>query len=125
MTTEDKIEQYTEYRQQYELVQAEMERARDIVLAKVQAELDDINAEFLPKIAAVSTKVAELAEEIKGEVLSRGASVKGSKFNFVFSNGAVRWDSERLKKMVKQIPELALAQKEGEASVSIREIKEK
>lgn len=123
MTTEELLEQYTEYRTAYELESAEMERQRAAIMAQIQDQLDSLSAEFKPRLDAASEKFAELENEIKKQVLADSKSLKGRRWQFVYAKGRVTWDGKKLDGMASIIPELKDAMKVGEPTVSIREVK--
>jgi len=90
---------------------------------KVRAELDTLGVEFNPRLTFASDNVKSLEDNIKTQVLELGQSVKGRRWQFVYSKPRVTWDVKKLDGMMIIVPELAQARKEGEASVSVREVK--
>ena len=120
---QDLIKQYTELRTAYDLENAEYERARAEIMAKVQDELDAISAEFTPRLTAVSNKFTALETEIKAAVKAQCKTEKGERWQFVFSKGRVSWDTKALDGYSAAHPEILQFKAEGEPSVSIRAVK--
>ncbi len=91
----------------------------DAALAGIHNLLDSIDA----AIAELLTTAAETESEIKEEVLTGGATVKGTSLQAVFNRGRVSYDAKGLDALAVVKPEVLNFRKEGEPSVSIREVK--
>ena len=95
----------------------------DAMPAEVRARIAELDAEFAPKIKAASDNAAEIETQIKADVLAAGETIRGKSLMAVWAKGRVSWDTPALDKYLKAHPELEILRKEGEPSVSIREIK--
>ena len=93
-----------------------------VMTPEIKAKLLDIDAEFAPKIAAISDSINPLTAEIKQAVISIGTSVKGAFLYAVWAKGRVSWDNKSLDGYALAHPELNTFRKEGEPSVSIRRV---
>ena len=120
---QDLIKKYTELRTAYDLESAEYERARAEIMAKVQAELDEVSAEFTPRLTAASEKFTALEAEIKTAVKAQGKTEKGDRWQFIFTKGRTSWDTKALDGYAAAHPEIAQFKSEGEPSVSVRAVK--
>ena len=124
MSTEQKLDQLTEmYAQRDMLAQYKAEAIKQALPPEVIATLAEIEAEFSDKAAAVNDNIAALEAEIKADVLTCGATVKGATMMAVWNKGRVSWDGKKLEGMMAIIPGLAEARKEGEPTVSLRAVK--
>jgi len=122
-TTKLDLVKYTEARAAHELLQAEYNRVKNEIMAKVQEELDAASAEFAPRLALASEEVAALENEIKSEVKAQGKSVKGSRWQFVFAKGRVSWNTNALDAYAADHPEVAQFKTVGKPIVSVRAVK--
>lgn len=123
MTIEQMLDQLAEYRAEQDAIALRKQELIDAVLtAEIKARLAEIDAEFQEQIDGASTNIAALESQIKAEVLKAGATVKGSHLMAVWSKGRVSWDTKMLDGMVKLIPQIGEARKEGGPSVSIRKV---
>lgn len=93
---------------------------------------DELEADALdlPKIQEINQDIDRLQgqaqtleAEIKAEVLSLGASVKGMDLQAVYSKGRVSWDDRGLSGYALGVPAILQFRTEGKPSVSLREIK--
>ena len=100
MTTTEKINEYSELKSGYEALLKEFEEQH-------KALLDEI---------------AKLESEIKAEVLESGATVKGESMMAVWNTGKVTWDGKQLKLFTAKYPEIAVASKVGNPTVSFRKV---
>lgn len=119
----DLIKQYTDYRTQYDLESAEMERRREVIMQKVQEELEALSIEFMPRLNYASQKFQELEAQIKDEVIKQGSTEKGARWKFVYMKGRVSWDTQKLDGLILVMPQLAQCRKQGNPFVSIFAVK--
>ena len=120
---EQMLDQLAELYAQRDLSEMEKQRLIDAVYTdEIKAKIADITAEFSVQSEAVNENIAILEANIKDEVKSSGASVKGKFVHAVFTKGRVTWDSKALDGYTKAHPELTEYRKEGEPSVSLRKI---
>ena len=93
-----------------------------LAMKPVQAQIDEINADYEATEQEVSNAIIEMEALVKHEVLELGATVKGYNLMAVWSKGRVSWDAKKLDGMMALIPALKEARKEGEPTVSIRKV---
>ncbi len=86
----------------------------------MQAELDALDEEFAPLLAAAEARIEALREEIKSDVLEYGASVRGTHVQAVYSRGRTTWDTRALDDYAAEHPEVNQFRREGSPSVSLR-----
>lgn len=123
MDTIAKINQLDEFMCQRDMIAVHKQEAIDAILTpEIKAQLADVEAEFSGQFTAVDENIASLTGEIKADVLTSGATVKGERLSAVFSKGRVSWDTKALDGYSAAHPEVARFRKEGEPSVSIRKI---
>jgi hypothetical protein len=115
-----RLEELSEVQAAIEVTRQDMEAKRAEILKSVQAELEALEAEYMPLLAAAETRLEALKEEIKGDVLEHGASVRGGRFQAVFSRGRVTWDTHQLEAYAEEHPEVNDFRREGSPSVSLR-----
>ena len=122
---EQQLDQLAEYQAQRTLLDMDKQKLIDAVLtAEINAQLQEIEAEFSQKVEGVDANIATLTEQVKAEVLKAGASVKGSYLHAVWAKGREGgWDGAKLKGFAMAHPEIMAAKKpDGEPTVSIRKI---
>lgn len=116
----EKLDRLAQNKAQVDLLRLDYEDKRKAILAQVQAELDELDAEYNPTLNAGRENISELESEIKSMVLNYGESVKGAHLHAVFSGGTKRWDLDGVKAYAKLHPEMKVFEKIGEPSVTIR-----
>jgi len=116
-----KIERYSDLGFGIEVINAEKTTLIDQVLTQeIKEKLAEIDAEFDPKIDALSQQKSMLEADIKQEVLSAGRTVKGTYHSFVWSKPRVSWDTKALDGYALAHPEIQQFRTEGNPSVSVR-----
>jgi hypothetical protein len=80
-------------------------------------------AEFNKAHEAMIAEMARLEAEIKNEVLESGETVKGDSLMAVWNSGRLTWDGKQLKKLAERYPEITVASKVGNPTVSFRAVK--
>ena len=123
-TIKAKIEELTQVKSAADVTRLDYEQKRAEILKAVQEELNALDAEYNPLLEAATTRAANLESELRREVLSFGATVKGSKLSFTYVRGRVSWDTDALDKYALTHPEIKAYRKEGAPSVSLRSVKE-
>lgn len=93
-----------------------------VLTPEIKAKLAEIDAEFAPMVEAVNAQASLLETTIKAEVITAGASVKGSYLHAVYAKGRVSWDSKRLEGLMIALPALKECRSESAPSVSLRKL---
>ena len=96
---------------------------KDAILKQVAPQLEAIDAKFEGRLLELSDRVASIEASVCAAVKLHAQSVKGEQLHAVYSKGRTTWDGKKLDGMMALIPQLKEARKEGEPSVSIREVK--
>jgi hypothetical protein len=115
-----RLEELSEVQAAADLTRQDLEAKRAEILKSVQAELDALDDEYAPLLAAAEARLEALKEEIKSDVLEHGASVRGGRFQAVFSRGRITWDTHALEAYAEEHPEVNDFRREGSPSVSLR-----
>ena len=119
----DKLNQLAELYSQRDLLGMEKQRLIDAILTpEIKAQIAEIEAEFSGPVQAVNDKAASLENEIRADVVTAGATVKGEYLQAVFTKGRVSWDTKALDGYAAAHPEITTFRKVGEPSVSIRKL---
>ena len=100
MTTTEKINEYSELKKGYEALLKEFEAQHETLL----------------------NEIARLEGEIKNEVLEAGETVRGESMMAVWNTGKTTWDGKQLKLFAVKYPEIAVASKVGNPTVSFRKV---
>jgi uncharacterized protein YifE (UPF0438 family) len=98
----------------------EYDARRQAILQQVQAELDALEAEFGPRIAAKEEAAAVAEADVRDAALGYGASLKHAGIHAVFARGRVTWDGKGLAEYARDHPEVEAFKKVGEPTVSLR-----
>lgn len=133
MTTEQKLDQISEFDAQRVLLNQDyankvaeimlpVQAQIDALMASVQPALNDLDAEYKPKMTAIDVNKASLEAEVRSETISAGKTVKGQYIQCVYSSPRVTWDSKQLDGLMIVLPQLAQARKVGEPSTSFRAV---
>lgn len=118
-----KLNQLADLHAQQDALAGEKQALVDKVLpAEVKARLAEIEAEFESKAETASGKISALEAEIKADVLAKGETVKGGKFQAVWNKGRQSWDDKGLGAYAETHPEVMQFRKQGEPSVTIRRV---
>lgn len=118
-----KLDQLAELQAQAAALRLDYDAKRADILSAVQSQLDDLDREVKPQMAAAESKAAQLEGEIKTLVIGQGESVKGARLHAVYSAGRVTWDGRGLDGYIAAHSEVAQFRKEGQPSVTIRAAK--
>ena len=119
----EKLEQLAEIQAQRDVLQIQHNELKAKILAKVQDELDALDAEFAGPMATVESRAEALEKEIRSEVLAGGNTVKSSRLQAVWMKPRVTWDTPALDALISVFPMLAEHRRVGQPSVAIRNVK--
>ena len=114
------LEQLAELRAAAAVTRADYEQRRAEILKAVQAELDELAAEYEPLLETADERIEALQGEIKAAVAEAGQSVRHGNIQVVYSRGRTTWDSHGLTQYAEEHPEVNDFRREGKPSVSIR-----
>lgn len=124
MNTIDKLNALAELNDERTALALRKQAIIDSILTpEIKAQIASVELEFAPELEAADKAIAALTDEVKADVISGGATIKGDRLQAVWSKGRVSWDSKMLDGMSKLLPQLNEARSEGEPSVSIRAVK--
>ena len=124
MNIETQLDQLANLQAQADVIRLQFtELRRTIITPEIQAQLDELDAEMLSTLEPVTQATNDLTEAIKENVITTGASVKGTFLQAVYSKPRVTWDNKGLDGFMVAHPEIKAFRKEGEPSVSIRTVK--
>jgi hypothetical protein len=115
-----KLDQLSELQNAADVMRLDYEAKRQEILRAVQAELDALAAEYEPLMETLHENIEELEQEIRGDVLAHGATVKCERLQAVYVHGRVSWDSQALDRYALDHPEVARYRHQGAPSVSLR-----
>ena len=91
--------------------------------AKYTGFIEDVEAEFEDKGAVVKHNIDDLQAKVKELVIAHGKSIKGTFLQAVYTKPRVTWDGSKLEGFAIAHPEILVAKKVGQASVSFRDVK--
>lgn len=94
-----------------------------LITPEVAAQIAEVNAEFEEPLTEMAALAAATEAEIKRLADLYGQSVKGERFQVVYSKPRVTWDAKSLDGYAMAHPELFAFRREGEPSISIRTVK--
>ncbi len=115
------INRWTDLQAAADLLRLDKEAKRKaIITPEIQAQLDELDAEYNPTIEAAQANAEALAKDIKAAVAALGVTVKAGAAQAVYAKGRVSWDTKALDGYAAAHPELLGFRKEGEPSVSLR-----
>lgn len=123
-TIQQKLDQLANFQAEKDVLQIEKQALIDEILtAEIKARLEEIEAEFAPRLEAVAQNIEALKEEIKQDVLQQGASVRGSFLQAVWNKGRVSWDNQKMEQYALYHPEVLAYRKQGQPFVSIVQVR--
>ncbi len=116
----DQLDEYAEAEAICAQLAQEEERAVEAVTPpEIQKAIQDVHAEFGPKVAAAAKRIGELATEIKGGVALLGKTVEGLKLVAKFQAGRDIWDTAKLEHYAETHKYLAKLKKKTKPTVTI------
>ena len=123
-TIEQQLDRLADLQAQADVVRMKFNELRDqIMTPEIKAKLAEVDAEEATTLEAVNGAIATVTTEVKEAVLAHGYSIKGNYLHAVLAKGRVSWDTKALDGYAAGHPEIAQFRKEGEPSVSIRNVK--
>ena len=124
MNIEQKLDQLADLQAQADVVRMKFNELRDqIMTPEIKAQLAEVDAEEATTLEAVKSGIDTLTAEVKSDVLKSSVTVKGKYLQAVWAKGRVSWDTKALDGYAAGHPEIVQFRKEGEPSVSIRNVK--
>ncbi len=124
MNTKNMLNAYADLQDQKAFLGLKKQELIDQVLTEeVKQQLDDIDFEFAEKLETVDLSIADVADKIKFQVISEGASVKGERFRASFVKGRVTWNTKALEGYVIANPEINVFRKVGNPSVRLAAVR--
>lgn len=121
---EQKLDRLADLQAQEDVIRIKFNELRDKILTpEIKAQLAEIDAEEYTTLKNVRVGIDNLTAEVKADVLAHGATVKGKYLQAIFTKGRITWDNKALDGYATAHPEIAQFRKEGEPSVSIRNVK--
>lgn len=119
----EKLDQLANYQAEKDVLQLQKQELIDQILtAEIKARLDEIEAEFAPRVAAVEENIAALEEEIKADVLKNGETIRGTFLRAVWYRGRVSWDTKSMDEYALYHPEVIRFRRQGQPYVSITRV---
>ncbi|MCA1553883.1 MAG: hypothetical protein LC737_05850 [Chloroflexi bacterium] len=118
-----KLEQLSEMQNAADVLRLDYEAKRQEILRAVQAELDALADEYQPLVDTLSENIESLTDEIRGDVLAHGATVKCERLQAVYMRGRVSWDTRALDHYAESHPDVQAYRREGEPRVQLRVVK--
>jgi hypothetical protein len=126
MTTQNMMTQLEELYARREQAEAKHEQARDDILTPEQRmALVRIDDEHEVEMEQINDVIRATEEQIKTLVLQAGTTIKGKRYQAIWSKPRVSWDDKRLEEYFRANDPDALERmrKVGKPSVSIRQVK--
>ena len=90
---------------------------------RLMATIAVANAQLTQASLPYDSQIAVMKMQIQQAVLEIGKTVRGSALMAVYSKGRVTWDTRALDGFAAAYPELLPFRRQGEASVTFREVK--
>jgi hypothetical protein len=103
----------------------EIQALIDQIMTPVKAQVEQIEAEFVSRAENIEENISTLEAKVKRHVIQYGSTVGGSYLQAVWNKGRVKWDTKSIDKYAESHPEILVFRKEGQPSVSIRNIQRK
>ncbi len=120
MNTQEKLDRLAELDANRDVVILDMESLRNSVIPiEVKEKLNEIDAEFSPRLEAIAAERAQLEAEIRNDVMISGESAAGDVYRASYVKGRVSWNTEALDGYALTHPEINICRKEGAPSVRI------
>ena len=121
MNAQELLDEYSDNLYGIDKLNSDKQALIDSVLTpEIKEKLNEIEAEFAPKIEELNQRNQALIDTIKGEVLAAGQTISGKYHQAVYVKGRVSWNTKALDGYVAAHPELAQFRKEGDPSVTIK-----
>jgi hypothetical protein len=114
------LDRLAELKDEATVTRLEWEQLRDAIVEPVRKELDDLDAEYMPKMAGIQDATTSIETNIRQQVLALGNTAKGARLMAVYNKGRTSWDTKGLDGFAAAHPEMERFRKTGEPSVTIR-----
>lgn len=101
---------------------AEYQAKCEVILARVQPELDALEAAYAGLLQEPE-EIAVLEGEIKNDVLLSRTTVAGSTLKVTYSKGRITWDTKGIESYAIRNPEVLKFRRQGRPVVSIRALR--
>ena len=113
------LDKLVELKAEVTIIEQDKQKLIDSVLTpEIRQAIQDIEAEFTPKMADVNTAISETESHIKADILARGETAHNDVLEAVYVSGRVSWDTKGLDAAIKVLPQLAQFKKQGEPYVT-------
>ena len=123
MEIKEKLDRLAEMRGQANVIREYYDDAKaQILTPELQQALADMDAEMNIALDGANVGINKLISEIKADVIKECATVKGKYIMAVWNKGRTSWDSKLLDGYAVAHPEMSAFRKEGDPSVTIRDI---
>ena len=100
-------------------LEAEKNRLREEILAKVAQELAALDLEFAAPLDAAERRKQEAEMELRAAVLIAGQAIKGRFVRAAYVKGRVSWDTRGLDRYAQTHPDVLQFRREGDPSTQI------
>jgi len=115
------LDKLVELKAEIDVINIEKQQLIDSILTpEIRQQIQDIEAEFAPKMADINIVIGDTEVGIKTDILARGETAHNDVLEAVFVGGRVSWDTKGLDAAIKVLPQLAQYKKQGEPYVTIR-----
>ena len=115
------LDKLVELKAQIDVINIEKQQLIDSILTpEIRQQIQDIEAEFRPKMDDVNTAISDTEVHIKTDILARGETAHNDVLEAVFVSGRTTWDTKGLNEAIKVLPQLAQYKKQGDPYVTIR-----
>ena len=123
MDTKAKLDKLSELQAQADVIRLHFDDLKaQILTPELQQALADIDAEMNTSLSALQDGINNLTAEIKEDVVRGGTTIKGDYLMAVWNKGRISWDTKGLDGFAIAHPEMSAFRKEGDPSVTIREV---
>lgn len=115
------LDKLVELKAEVTIIEQDKQKLIDSVLTpEIRQQIQDIEAEFKPKVADMNQAISDTEAHIKADILAREETAHNDVLEAVFVGGRVSWDTKGLDAAIKVLPQLAQYKKQGEPYVTIR-----
>jgi hypothetical protein len=101
------------------------EAVNELIPADIRSNIEALNANYDSTMEQINDAIRATEEQIKALVFQAGATIKGKRYQAIWSKPRVSWDDKRLEEYFRANDPEALERmrKIGKPSVSIRQVK--
>ena len=120
MNTQEKLDRLAELDAHRDVILIDKDALKQQVIpVEIKQQLQDIDAEYDPKLEAIAQERSQLEAEIRNDVMVAGESVKGGIYRASYVKGRISWNTEALDGYALTHPEINIYRKEGAPTVRI------